>query len=127
MTNTLRSKHNELEEVTEQTNEEFSQAKLIRRSANQDLVQALKSVKDLITELGATWKENSDLWNVVHYVVNLIRVPEDAKKSWVQFFPVIPECFNACEDGCKGLRPVSAGTNLCALSNCPSGEADRRD
>jgi hypothetical protein len=34
MTNALRSKHNELEEVTEQASEELAQAKLIRRSAD---------------------------------------------------------------------------------------------
>jgi hypothetical protein len=72
MTDTLRIKHNELEEVTEWVSEELAWAKLIRRSADQDLVQALKSVKDLTTELGATLKENSDMWNAVHHVANLI-------------------------------------------------------
>jgi hypothetical protein len=95
MTDTLRSKHNELEEVTERAGKELVWAKLIRHSADQDLMQALKSVKDLTAELGAIQKENNDLWNVVHHVANLIRVPEDARKSWVQFFLVIPECFNA--------------------------------
>jgi hypothetical protein len=49
----LRSKHNDLEEVTERASEELAQAKLIRCSADQDLMQALKSVKDLTAELGA--------------------------------------------------------------------------
>jgi hypothetical protein len=31
----------------------------------------------------------------MHHVANLIWVPEDVGKSWVQFFLVIPECFNA--------------------------------
>jgi hypothetical protein len=30
----------------------------------------------------------------MQYVANFIRVPEDIGKSWVQFFPVIPERFN---------------------------------
>jgi hypothetical protein len=77
----LRSKHNDLEEVTERASEELAQAKLIRCSADQDLMQALKSVKDLTAELGATRKENSDLWNAVHHVANFIRVREDAGKS----------------------------------------------
>jgi hypothetical protein len=38
MIDTLRSKHNELEEVTELASEELAYAKLIRRSADQDLV-----------------------------------------------------------------------------------------
>jgi hypothetical protein len=91
MTDTLRSKHNELEEVTEWASEELTQAKLISRSADQDLVQVLKSVKDLTTEPKATRKENSDLWSAMQHVTNLIWVLEDAGKSWVQFFPVIPE------------------------------------
>jgi hypothetical protein len=54
MTDTLRSKHNELEEVTEWASGELARSKLIRCSADQDLVQALKSIKDLNTELEAT-------------------------------------------------------------------------
>jgi hypothetical protein len=107
MTDTLRSKHNELEEVTQRASEELAHAKLIRRSADQDLVQALKSIKDLTAELGATRKENNDLWNTVNHVANLIRVLEDARKSWVQFFPVIPECFNAY---------VKVGAKVCVQS-----------
>jgi hypothetical protein len=57
-------------------------------------VQALKSVKDLTTELEATQKENSDLWSVMQHVANFIRVPEDTGKSWVQLFLVIPERIN---------------------------------
>jgi hypothetical protein len=95
MIDTLRSKHNEPEEGTERASEELACAKLIRRGADQDLVRALKSVKDLTIELEATRKENNDLWSAMHHVANLIRVPEDVGKSWVQFFLVIPECFNA--------------------------------
>jgi hypothetical protein len=54
MTDTLRSKHNELKEVTEWASEELAWAKLIRCSVDQDLVQALKSEKDLTIELEAT-------------------------------------------------------------------------
>jgi hypothetical protein len=37
-------------------------------------VEDLKSVKDLNAELGATRKENNDLWNAMHHVANFIRV-----------------------------------------------------
>jgi hypothetical protein len=37
MTDTLRSKHNKLEEVTERASGELARAKLIRCSADQDL------------------------------------------------------------------------------------------
>jgi hypothetical protein len=72
MTDILRSKHNELEEVTKWVSEELARTKLIRHGADQDLVQALKSIKDLTTELEATQKENSDLWSTMHHVANLI-------------------------------------------------------
>ena len=81
MTDMLRIKHNELEEVTERASEELAWAKLIRRGADQDLVQVLKSVKDLSVELEATWKENVDLWSAMQHVANLIRALEDAGKS----------------------------------------------
>jgi hypothetical protein len=48
----------------------------------------------LTIELEATQKENSDLWSTMKHVANLIQVPEDTGKSWVQFFPLIPERFN---------------------------------
>jgi hypothetical protein len=81
MTNTRRSKHNDLEEVTEWASEELACAKLIRCSADQDLVQTLKLVKDLTTKLEAT-RKNSDLWSAMQHVANLIWVPEDVEKSW---------------------------------------------
>jgi hypothetical protein len=72
MTDTLRSKHNELEEVTKRASKELAWAKLIRCSANQDLVLALKSVTELTTELEAARKENSDLWSIMQHVANFI-------------------------------------------------------
>jgi hypothetical protein len=82
MTDTLRSKHNELEEATDRMSEELARAKLIRRSADQDLVQALKSENDLTTELETTQKENGDLWSNMQHVANFIQVRDDAGKSW---------------------------------------------
>jgi hypothetical protein len=46
MTDTLRTKHNELKEVTERASEELARAKLTRRVADQDLMQALKSERN---------------------------------------------------------------------------------
>ena len=43
----LRTKHNQTEEVAEQVSEELAWAKLIKRGANRDLMQALKSVTDI--------------------------------------------------------------------------------
>jgi hypothetical protein len=48
----------------------------------------------LTAELEATRKKNSNLWSAMQHVANLIRVPEDTGKSWVQFFQVMLERFN---------------------------------
>ena len=44
-----RTKHNQTEEVTERASEELARAKLIKRGADHDLMQALKSVTDMKT------------------------------------------------------------------------------
>ena len=44
---TLRTHHNQSEEVTEQVSEELTRAKLIKWGADRDLMQALKSVNDM--------------------------------------------------------------------------------
>ena len=43
----LRTKHNKTEEVTEWASEELARPKLIKRGANRDMMQALKSVTDM--------------------------------------------------------------------------------
>jgi hypothetical protein len=45
----LRTQHNQAEEVMERASEELAQARLIKHGADQDLMQALKSVNDLKT------------------------------------------------------------------------------
>jgi hypothetical protein len=40
----LRTQHNQVEEVIERTSEELVQAKLIKRGADRDLMQAMKMV-----------------------------------------------------------------------------------
>ena len=47
----LRTKHNQTKEVTEQESEELARAKLIKRGTDRDLMQALKSVTDMKTQL----------------------------------------------------------------------------
>ena len=43
----LRTKHNQTKDVTERASEELARAKLIKRGADRDLMQALKSVTDM--------------------------------------------------------------------------------
>jgi len=47
----LRTKHNQTKEVTKQASEELAWAKLIKRGANRDLMQALKSMIDMKAQL----------------------------------------------------------------------------
>ena len=47
----LRTKHNQTKEVTERASEELARAKLIKRGADHDLMQSLKSVTDMKTQL----------------------------------------------------------------------------
>ena len=55
----VRSEHNRAAEVNERTGEQLALARLIRRGADRDLVQALKSVQGLTAKLSTT-EEN---WN----------------------------------------------------------------
>ena len=43
----LRTQHNQTEEVTKRASEKLARVKLIKRGADRDLMQALKSVTDL--------------------------------------------------------------------------------
>jgi hypothetical protein len=45
----LRTKHNQIEEVTEWASEELALAELIKQGADRDLMQALKSMTDMKT------------------------------------------------------------------------------
>ena len=52
----VRSSHNKAEEVITHAEEELALAKLIRRGANRDLVQAQKTIEDLSGKLTMTTK-----------------------------------------------------------------------
>ena len=51
LTKALRTKHNQTEELTERASQELARAKLIKRGANHDLMQALKLVNDMKAQL----------------------------------------------------------------------------
>ena len=53
---TVRSEHNRAEEVIERAEGELACAKLIRRGADRDLVQAKKSIEDLTAKLSTAEK-----------------------------------------------------------------------
>ena len=53
---TVRSEHNRVEDVIERVEGELASAKLIRRGADRDLVQAKKSIEDLTAKLSTAEK-----------------------------------------------------------------------
>jgi hypothetical protein len=57
----LKTTHNQAEEVTDRASEELARAKLIKHGADRDLMQALKSVKDLKTQLEMVQGESNTL------------------------------------------------------------------
>lgn len=57
----LKTMHNQAEEVTKRVSEELTQAKLIKRGADWDLMQALESVKNLKAQLETVQGERNTL------------------------------------------------------------------
>lgn len=101
MKETLRTSENRLEQVrvlaeahVEEAEEQLAQAKLIRRGANRDLLQALTVVKELRTQLAASEGKLSSLWSSVKSVVAMIRLPEDGALCFGDFVPLIPARFS---------------------------------
>ena len=57
----LRTKHNQTKEVIERASEELARAKLIKRGADHDLMQALKSVTNMKAQLERAQSERNTL------------------------------------------------------------------
>ena len=79
----LRTQHNQDEEVTERVSEELARAKLIKRGADHDLMQALKSVTDMKTQLEIVQVERNTLWEAMKPLALLFHTLEDGKRRWV--------------------------------------------
>ena len=71
----LRTQHNQSEEVTGQGSEELARAKLIKRGADRDLMQALKSVNDMKAQLERAQSERNTLWEAVKPLALFFRNP----------------------------------------------------
>ena len=102
----VRSSHNKAEEVITHAEEELALAKLIRRGADRDLVQAQRTIESL-TEKLATATEN---WNVLRKsfrsVADVLWTPADDGQSWAQFIPRILTRF---EEVRSSMYPECAG------------------
>ena len=86
----LRTQHNQAKEVTELASEELTRAKLIKRGADHDLMQALKSMTDMKAQLERAQSERNMLWEAVKPLALLFHSLEDGEKSWVDIVRDIP-------------------------------------
>jgi len=85
MKTTARNSHNRAEEVISYAEEELTLAKLIRRGANRDLVQAQKTIQDLSGKLATATENWNTLWKSFRSVADLLRTPADDSQPWAQF------------------------------------------
>ena len=89
----VRTSHNKAEEVITRAEEELTLAKLIRRGADKDLVQAQKTIEVLSGKLATATENWNALWKSFRSVVDLLRTPADDGQSWAQFIPQVPTRF----------------------------------
>jgi predicted transcriptional regulator len=77
MKSTVRSEQNRAEEVTERAEKVLAQAKLIRRRADRDLLQVLKSVEELTVRAKTTKENRKSLWRAFKSVADFLRTLQD--------------------------------------------------
>ena len=83
----VRTNHNKAEEVITRAKEELALAKLIRRGADRDLVQAQKTVEVLTGKLTTATENWNALWKSFRSVADLLRTLTYDGQSWAQFIP----------------------------------------
>jgi len=89
----VRTNHNRAEEVITRAEEELALAKLIRRGADRDLVQAQKTIEVLTGKLATATENWNALWKSFRSVADLLRTPADDGQPWAQFIPQVPTRF----------------------------------
>jgi hypothetical protein len=95
----LRTQHNQVEEVTDWASEELDQTKLIKQGADRDLMQAMKTVTDVQAQLERVQGERNMLWDAMKPLALLFRRPEDGERRWVDIVRDIPNCFESYVQG----------------------------
>jgi hypothetical protein len=64
--------HNRVEEVITRAEQELALAKLIRRGADRDLVQGMKTIEDLSQKLATSDQRFATLWKSFKIVAKLL-------------------------------------------------------
>jgi len=96
----VRTSHNKAEEVITHAEEELALAKLIRRGADRDLVQAQKTIEGLSRKLATATENWNALWKSFRSVADVLWTPADDGQSWAQFIPRIPTHFQEFAKKC---------------------------
>ena len=99
----VRSSHNKAEEVITHAKEELALAKLIRRGADRDLVQAQKTIQDLSGKLAIATENWNTLWKSFQSVADLLWTPADDGQPWAQFILQVPTRFQEFVKRCARL------------------------
>ena len=99
----VRSSHNKAEEVITHAEEELALAKLIRRGADRDLVQAQRTIESLTEKLATATENWNVLWKSFRSVADVLRTPADDGQSWAQFIPRIPARFQEFAKKCAQI------------------------
>ena len=87
MKTTVHNSHNWAEEVITHAKEELALAKLIRRGADRDLVQAQKTIEVLTGKLATATENWNTLWKSFRSGADLLRTLADDGQPWAQFIP----------------------------------------
>jgi len=95
--------HNKVEEVITHAEEELALAKLIRRGADRDLVQAQKTIEDLSGKLATATENWKALWKSFRSVADVLRTLADDGQSWAQLIPQILTRFQEFVKRCAQL------------------------
>ena len=125
----VHTNHNKAEEVITRAEEELVLAKLIRRGADRDLVQAQKTVEVLTGKLATATENWNALWKSFWSVVDLLQTPTDDGQSWAQFIPQVPTHFQEFMKRCAQLctKNVLAQVRVLSLEFPLSKVADEAE
>ena len=112
----VHTSHNKAEEVITRAEEELTLAKLIRRGADRDLVQAQKTIEILTGKLVTATENQNALWKSFRSVADLLRTPADDGQPWAQFIPQVPTRFQEFVKRCARLCTMNVLAQFWVLS-----------
>ena len=117
MKTTAHNSHNRAEEVITRAEEELTLAKLIRRGADRDIVQAQKTIEVLTGKLATATENWNTLWKSFRSVADLLRTPADDGQPWAQFIPQVPTRFQEFVKRCARLCTRNVLAQVWVLSS----------